>query len=306
MGLFNFKKKKEKDILLNNLFDIDVKKEEAENTKLCKKFNLLCMNFGVNDFSFTLTANETGKIIINKSMSKKEYNNVSLATEICNIIEDNIMAIKDFSGKKNGDSKENNMFQVEFEGEKYTLFRNNVEDEMTMFYDRMIVSLSEVLNLKKSYENIELDFTFEYPGDWDKIKGDIDKYCLLSNSKPVVVFMDSNNDYVTLEYIDLKSGIVDKIIASISNSDDYNVIKTFDYEKNGFNSKFLLLNYDEIKKIELFAFIELKDICIIMTGVIGKSEDFDISDLEQNQKFKKLLSTVETLKTLTGEDIINN
>jgi|GEM_PF-2604577 len=303
MGLFNFGKKKE---LEENKIEETVVKQQPQknNNSNCKKYNLLCINFGVNDYSFTLTANSNGKIIINKSMSREEYEDFNKTDEMAIFIEENLDKIKDAAKKEsNLNHKNNNMLQFEIEGEKYTLFRNDIEDETSMFYDRFVFEIANILDLKKSYENIELDFTFEYPSNWDKVPTDLNKYCLLSSSTPVLVFKDSSQNFVTFEYINLRSDIVTKIINNIRDSEDYEVLKTIDYETNDYTANFLVVDYNDNDKIELFCFLSLKNICVIITTVIDDKSNVDINKVEDGKKFKEILSLIDSVKILTSEDI---
>lgn len=303
MGLFNFGKKKE--IEIDEIEKIDSTQEIVKNNNSdCKKYNLLCINFGVNDYSFTLTANSNGKIIVNKSMSREEYEDFDKTKEIAIFIEENLMKIKDFISKGIcTDHKSNNMLQFEIGGEKCTLFRNDVEDETSMFYDRFVFEIASILDLKKSYENIELDFTFDYPNNWDKVPTDLSKYCLLSSSTPILVFKDSSQNFVTFEYINLRSDIVSKIINNIRDSEDYEVLKTIDYETDDYTANFLVVDYNGNDKIELFCFLSLKNICIIMTTVIDDKVNVDINKVESSKKFKEIFNVVDSIKILTSEDI---
>ncbi len=303
MGLFNFGKKKE---LEENKIEETVVKQQPHknNNSNSKKYSLLCINFGVNDYSFTLTANNNGKIIINKSMSREEYEDFNKTDEIAIFIEENLDKIKDAANKESSlNHKNNNMLQFEIEGEKYTLFRNDIEDETSMFYDRFVFEIANILDLKKSYENIELDFTFEYPSNWDKVPADLNKYCLLSNSTPVLVFKDGSQNFVTFEYINLRSDIVPKIISNIRDSDDYEVLKTIDYEVKDYTANFLVVDYNDNDKIELFCFLSLKNICVIITTVIDDKSNVDINKVEDGKKFKEILSLIDSVKILTSEDI---
>ncbi len=303
MGLFNFGKKKE---LEENKIEETVVKQQPykNNNSNSKKYSLLCINFGVNDYSFTLTANNNGKIIINKSMSREEYEDFNKTDEIAIFIEENLDKIKDAANKESSlNHKNNNMLQFEIEGEKYTLFRNDIEDETSMFYDRFVFEIANILDLKKSYENIELDFTFEYPSNWDKVPADLNKYCLLSNSTPVLVFKDGSQNFVTFEYINLRSDIVPKIISNIRDSDDYEVLKTIDYEVKDYTANFLVVDYNDNDKIELFCFLSLKNICVIITTVIDDKSNVDINKVEDGKKFKEILSLIDSVKILTSEDI---
>lgn len=305
MKIFNFGKKKElKEI------EFEVKEEKPDVSKNSvtldnKKYNLLCINFGINDYSFTLTANNNGKIVINKSINKEEYVDLGKTAEIAIVIDENLKKIKDLSSKTNiNNSKNTNMLQIEVQGEKYTLFRSDLEDEISMFYDRFVFELADILNLKKSYENIELDLTFEYPHNWDKVPTDLNKYCLLSNSKPLLVFKDNNQNFVTFEYISLKNDIVSKIINNISLSKEYDVLRTFDFEADDYNANFFVIDYIETEKIELFCFLTLKNICIVITIMVGDKEKVDISQIEKNKKFKEIFEVVDSLKILTNVDIV--
>lgn len=303
MGLFNFGKKKE---LEENKIEETVVKQQPykNNNSNSKKYSLLCINFGVNDYSFTLTANNNGKIIINKSMSREEYEDFNKTDEIAIFIEENLDKIKDAANKESSlNHKNNNMLQFEIEGEKYTLFRNDIEDETSMFYDRFVFEIANILDLKKSYENIELDFTFEYPSNWDKVPADLNKYCLLSNSTPVLVFKDGSQNFVTFEYINLRSDIVPKIISNIRDSEDYEVLKTVDYEVKDYTANFLVVDYNDNDKIELFCFLSLKNICVIITTVIDDKSNVDINKVEDGKKFKEILSLIDSVKILTSEDI---
>lgn len=303
MGLFNFGKKKE---LEENKIEETVVKQQPHknNNSNSKKYSLLCINFGVNDYSFTLTANNNGKIIINKSMSREEYEDFNKTDEIAIFIEENLDKIKAAANKESSlNHKNNNMLQFEIEGEKYTLFRNDIEDETSMFYDRFVFEIANILDLKKSYENIELDFTFEYPSNWDKVPADLNKYCLLSNSTPVLVFKDGSQNFVTFEYINLRSDIVPKIISNIRDSEDYEVLKTVDYEVKDYTANFLVVDYNDNDKIELFCFLSLKNICVIITTVIDDKSNVDINKVEDGKKFKEILSLIDSVKILTSEDI---
>lgn len=298
MRLFNFKKNKEEDVSKSS--DID-KKESLPVNKSKSDFSLLCMNFGVNDYSFTLTANGTGKIIISDGLTKKEFDNIDKVDEIKALIDDNLIHIKEFISSKTN-NKDNNMLQIELSGEKYTLFRGEVEDEMTMFYDRLIFDLANIVNINKSYENIELALSFEYPSDWERIKDNSEQYCLLSNSKVLVVFENSTRDFITFEYINSKKDIVDMLLESIKNSEDYDILKSFEYEKEEYFINCLLVNYKEKDKIELFSFINLNGVCLIMTVVLGDKDNVDISQIEKNAMFKKALEIIEDFKFLNEED----
>jgi len=303
MGLFNFGKKKE--IEENEIEKPLVKQETQKNTNSgCKKYNLLCINFGVNDYSFTLTVNSNGKIIINKSMSREEYEDYDKTDEIAIFIEENLNKIKEATNKvDNANHKNNNMLQFEINGEKYTLFRNDIEDETSMFYDRFVFEIANILDLKKSYENIELDFTFEYPNNWDQVPTDLNKYCLLSSSTPILVFKDSSQNFVTFEYINLRSDIVTKIINNIRDSEDYEVLKTIDYETKDYIANFLVVDYNDNDKIELFCFLNLKNICVIITTVIDDKANVDIDKVESSKKFKEIFAVIDSVKILTNEDI---
>lgn len=303
MGLFNFGKKKEiEEIEIDKTVE---KQETLKNNSLgCKKYNLLCINFGVNDYSFTLTANSNGRIIINKSMSREEYEDLDKTDEIAIFLEENLSRIKDATtNESNVNHKNNNMLQFEIDGEKYTLFRNDIEDETSMFYDRFVFEIANILELKKSYENIELDFTFEYPNNWDKVPTDLNKYCLLSSSTPILVFKDSSQNFVTFEYINLRSDIVTKIISNIRDSEDYEVLKTIDFEAKDYTANFLVVDYNDNDKIELFCFLTLKSICVIITTVIDDKANIDINKVETSKKFKEIFDVIDSVKILTNEDI---
>ncbi len=303
MGLFNFGKKKEKQEI--EIEKTNVKPEAIKSTNSnCIKYNLLCINFGVNDYSFTLTANSNGKIVVNNGMARKEYEDFNKTDEIAIFIEENLKRIKDSTNTVSGAShKNNNMLQFEVSGEKYTLFRNDIEDETSMFYDRFIFEIANILDLKKSYENIELDFTFDYPNNWDKVPTDLNKYCLLSSSTPILVFKDNSQNFVTFEYINLRNDIVTKIINNISNSEDYGVLKVFDYENKYYTANFLVVDYNDNNKIELFCFLSLKNICVIITTVIDDKENVDINKIESTKKFSEILDVIDSIKILTSEDI---
>lgn len=303
MGLFNFGKKKE--IEEKEIEKPLVKQQVLKNNNLSyKKYSLLCINFGVNDYSFTLTANSNGKIIINKSMSREEYEDFDKTDEIAIFIEENLNRIKSATNKdSSANHKNNNMLQFEIEGEKYTLFRNDIEDEKSMFYDRFVFEIANILDLKKSYENIGLDFTFEYPNNWDKVPTDLNKYCLLSSSRPILVFKDSSQNFITFEYIDLRSDIVAKIISNIRDSEDYEVLKTIDYETKDYTANFLVVDYNGNDKIELFCFLSLKNICVIITTVIDDKSNVNIDKVESSKKFKEIFAVIDSVKILTSDDI---
>ncbi len=303
MGLFNFVKKKEKE---ENEIEKSVEKQETIKTtnSECRKYNLLCINFGVNDYSFTLTANSNGKIIINNSMSREEYEDLNKTDEIAIFIEENLKKIKNSTNKEiSTNHKNNNMLQFEIDGEKHTLFRNDIEDETSMFYDRFVFEIANILDLKKCYENIELDFTFDYPNNWDKVPTDLSKYCLLSSSTPILVFKDNSQNFVTFEYINLRSDIVTKIINNISDSEDYEVLKTFTHTTENCTANFLVVDYNDNDKIELFCFVSLKNICLIITMVIDDKSNVDIDEVESSKKFKEILGVIDSIKILTSEDV---
>lgn len=305
MKIFNFNKKKE---IKEPEFEIEETKPDVSKNSVTldnKKYSLLCINFGINDYSFTLTANNNGKIVINKSINKEEYVDLDKTAEIAIIIDENFKKIKDLASKKSiNNSKNTNMLQIEVEGEKYTLFRSDLEDEISMFYDRFVFELADILNFKKRYDNFELDLTFEYPNNWDKVPTDLNKYCLLSNSKPLLVFKDNSQNFVTFEYIGLKNDIVSKIINNISLSKEYDVLRTFDFKTDDYTANFFVIDYIETEKIELFCFLNLKNICIIMTIIIDDKHKVDIGQIEKNKKFKEMFEVVNSLKILTNVDIV--
>ena len=277
---------------------------EVNETYNIKKFSILCINFNANDFSFTLTANNKGKININNSNGKIEIDDIIKTKELSIFIDDNLLHIKELAANKEDiKDSDNNMLQFEIDGNKYTLFRDNFDSEKLMKYDRIVHEIAKILGIKKNYENFVLDFCFDYPNNYESLEFDIEKYCLLAISKPVIIFKDADNKLITLEYMTLKNDMVNKMISSISSSEDYKILKTFNRTKNMIDSRNLIVQYNENNKIEFFSFIVLEEICILLTAIIDDSENVDINRIEENNKYKEIIDIVSSFKIITRENL---
>ena len=303
MKLFDFIKDKKLENKENILEENSVISEVNETYNI-KKFTILCINFNANDFSFTLTANNKGKININNSNGKIEIDDIIKTKELSIFIDDNLLHIKELAtNKEDIKDSDNNMLQFEIDGNKYTLFRDNFDSEKLMKYDRIVHEIAKILGIKKNYENFVLDFCFDYPNNYESLEFDIEKYCLLAISKPVIIFKDADNKLITLEYMTLKNDMVNKMISSISSSEDYKILKTFNRTKNMIDSRNLIVQYNENNKIEFFSFIVLEEICILLTAIIDDSENVDINRIEENNKYKEIIDIVSSFKIITRENL---
>lgn len=303
MKLFDFIKDKKLENKENILEENSVISEVNETYNI-KKFTILCINFNANDFSFTLTANNKGKININNSNGKIEIDDIIKTKELSIFIDDNLLHIKELAANKEDiKDSDNNMLQFEIDGNKYTLFRDNFDSEKLMKYDRIVHEIAKILGIKKNYENFVLDFCFDYPNNYESLEFDIEKYCLLAISKPVIIFKDADNKLITLEYMTLKNDMVNKMISSISSSEDYKILKTFNRTKNMIDSRNLIVQYNENNKIEFFSFIVLEEICILLTAIIDDSENVDINRIEENNKYKEIIDIVSSFKIITRENL---
>lgn len=309
MNLFKLLKKQKENINVEEeiakIKDVNPGVVAPEQSNL--KFSLLCINLGVDEYAFTLTANHTGKIIVSKSMSREEYKDLKRSIELYEVIEKNLKSFKKYINRVSPNCNRDNMIQVEINNERLTLFRGNDEDEVSMFYDMLLHSFARVLDISKTFEDVRINFSFDYPNTYERIPSntDLDKYCLLSNSKPLVVFNDSNSNNITFEYIPFKEGIVDQIINNINTSGDYELLTAMDLTNDTFNINVLIANYKETNKVGVLGFITYNKVCIIFTMPIESRETIDINNLLENIKIKDMLNMIKSFKII-DEDAINS
>mgnify|MGYP003496386234 CR=1 FL=1 len=95
MSLFKLLKKQKENINVEEeiakIKDVKPGAVAPEQSNL--KFSLLCINLGVDEYAFTLTANHTGKIIVSKSMSREEYKDLKRSIELYEVIEKNLQVV---------------------------------------------------------------------------------------------------------------------------------------------------------------------------------------------------------------------
>ena len=98
MNLFKLLKKQKENINVEEeiakIKDVKPGVVAPEQSNL--KFSLLCINLGVDEYAFTLTANHTGKIIVSKSMSREEYKDLKRSIELYEVIEKNLKSFKKY------------------------------------------------------------------------------------------------------------------------------------------------------------------------------------------------------------------
>lgn len=309
MGLFGLLKKKKEEV---NVEEEIAKLKEAKPMKVtvdpdCLKFSLLCINLGMDEYSFTLTANNTGKIVVNKSMSREEYKDTKKSNELYEVIDKNLKNFKKYITRVSPNCNKDNMIQIDINNEKYTLFRGSDEEEVSMFYDMMLHSFAKVLDISKTFEDVKVNFSFEYPNTYEQVpkNTDLEKYCLLSSSTPLVIFNDNNSNNITFEYIPFKEGVVDQIINNINSSGDYEVLTAMDLTNDTFNINLLIANYKETNKVGVLGFVTYNKVCILFTIPIESKDTIDINNLLENQKIKTMLEMIKSFKII-DEDAINN
>lgn len=309
MGLFNLLKKQKQNINIeeeiSKIKDVKPVKAEIEHNNL--KFNLLCINLGLDEYAFTLTANHTGKIIVSKSMFKEEYKDLKKSSELYEVIEKNLKSFKKYVTRVSPNSNRDNMIQIEINNERLTLFRGNDEEEVSMFYDMLLHSFARVLDISKTFEDIKINFSFEYPNTYEKIpsNNELEKYCLLSSSTPLVVFNDSSSNNITFEYIPFKEGVVDQIINNINSSGDYELLTAMDLTNDTFNINILIANYKETNKVGVLGFVTYNKVCMIFTMPIESKDTIDINNLLNNVKIIDMLNMIKTFKII-DVDAINS
>ena len=309
MGLFNLLKKQKQNINIeeeiSKIKDVKPVKAETEHNNL--KFNLLCINLGLDEYAFTLTANHTGKIIVSKSMFKEEYKDLKKSSELYEVIEKNLKSFKKYVTRVSPNSNRDNMIQIEINNERLTLFRGNDEEEVSMFYDMLLHSFARVLDISKTFEDIKINFSFEYPNTYEKIpsNNELEKYCLLSSSTPLVVFNDSSSNNITFEYIPFKEGVVDQIINNINSSGDYELLTAMDLTNDTFNINILIANYKETNKVGVLGFVTYNKVCMIFTMPIESKDTIDINNLLNNVKIIDMLNMIKTFKII-DVDAINS
>ena len=301
MSIFNIFNKKNKEEIKVNEEDISVI-ENSENEK--NKFSLICINLDIDDYSFIVKLNDDGTIIINKSLGKDQFVDKQKVNEIYDVIDNNLKKIKELVTQIKPNSKTDNMIQVEIGKNKYVLFRNEDNADVSLFYDMLIHEITNILNINKVYEMVKSNFSFEYPNNYEKIPNeDLSKYCLLSNSEPLIMLNDNKN-ILTFEILKANLNEVEKIIEDINESKDYEKMSTIDLEHGYFKIKTLVVNYIETNKIETLSFIMFEKKCILFTMMIGDKEEIEIENLLENNKIKEMINIIKSFKIL-DEDIIN-
>lgn len=285
------------------LFKLGKKKQEVEEKsnitndvqeEVSGKFEILCINLEVLDYNFTLSANDSGKIVIRKNGSEKEYNNITKSAEIFELITSNMKYFEQLSiDQKPGD----NFIQLDINNKKYIIFRDESNPDNLDFYDKFIHDIANIIGIKKTYENVELNLSFDYPNNFTRIVGPLSDYCLLGASKPLVVFKDYDNNIITFEYIYMKSSLIEKLVNSIINSGDYELIGEEDKE----NIKTVIVDYKEKETIESFSFIYINDMCIIFTMPVGKKNDLNLQDIMNNGRIKDIRNILKSFKSLENE-----
>lgn len=287
MKLFKFGKKKQ-EVEEKSSITNDVQEE------VLGKFEILCINLEVLDYNFTLSANDSGKIVIRKNGSEKEYNNITKSAEIFELITSNMKYFEQLSiDQKPGD----NFIQLDINNKKYIIFRDESNPDNLDFYDKFIHDIANIIGIKKTYENVELNLSFDYPNNFKRIVGPLSDYCLLGASKPLVVFKDYDNNIITFEYIYMKSSLIEKLVNSIINSGDYELIGEEDKE----NIKTVIVDYKEKETIESFSFIYINDMCIIFTMPVGKKNDLNLQDIMNNGRIKDIRNILKSFKSLENE-----
>ena len=287
MKLFKFGKKKQ-EVEEKSSITNDVQEE------VLGKFEILCINLEVLDYNFTLSANDSGKIVIRKNGSEKEYNNITKSAEIFELITSNMKYFEQLLiDQKPGD----NFIQLDINNKKYIIFRDESNPDNLDFYDKFIHDIANIIGIKKTYENVELNLSFDYPNNFKRIVGPLSDYCLLGASKPLVVFKDYDNNIITFEYIYMKSSLIEKLVNSIINSGDYELIGEEDKE----NIKTVIVDYKEKETIESFSFIYINDMCIIFTMPVGKKNDLNLQDIMNNGRIKDIRNILKSFKSLENE-----
>lgn len=278
MKLFKFKGKQESNNEIKKGANVELEKE------ISGKFNIICCNLGILDYYFHLSVNDAGNIKIKKDNDEKEYNNSTKSAEIFELINSNIKYFEKLSIEQ----KEcDNYIELNIDNNKYYISRN---ENSSSFYDEFIHDIANIVNIKKTYKNEELSLSFEYPNNFEKITEELDKYCLLNNSKPLAIFKDYNNNLITFEYIYINSSMVDKLINSIVSSGDYELIS----ENNDDNAKMIIVNYKETETIQVFSFISINDMCIIFTMPIDKENNLNLRDIMNNGRINEIKSILES------------
>jgi hypothetical protein len=296
MGLFDFINKKKKEVPVNGKIHGDLNATSDINIK---KFNLLCINYGINDYFFTLSNNNFGRFVINSNIAKDEFMDINKTLLVLKLIESKLDEIITFSKDNLIKQKDNNIIQINYDNKKYTIFRDPHNADLCTFYNEFVSQLVGIVNINKTYENIELDFTFDYSSYWKKIVTDTDSYKLLSSSKSLLVLDDGEGGVITFESIVLKDDTVEKIISNIKKSDEYNVVDNFDYNIDHFKIDFVFTKNNGDREIELFGLISFKKVCVILTANINDDESHDIRKVLENIKFQKIINLVDSLKLLS-------
>lgn len=305
MGLFNFKKKKENiDEIEEDKIDEIVSEEKPKKEE--KKFSLVCINLGMDEYSFIVKLNNNGEILLDSSGNKTKIIDKEKVEEIYEYVKNNEAKIAELITRLKPGANKDNMIQIELDKKKYVLFRNELNDDVSLFYDMLIHEITQILDINKFFESIKNNFSFEYPNNYEKIPtDDLEKYCLLSNSKPLIMLNDNFNNITTFEILDARKSSVDKIIEDINESQVYEKLTVFDLESGYFEIKSLIVNYVLSNKISVFNFIMFDNKCVIYTMIVDDKEKVDINNLLKNPKIKRMLEIIKSFKIL-DEDVINS